>query len=182
MKGRAAAIKLDPAPPSMRISNISEKGIAHIVNEKRVQVEFIMMSTKVVFVGRVLQIEQNHLHISLPNSLVSIERRKNARYPSTDDMMAFLDLSVWKPHPDDDTAAPFYLHQREVAGYRQIIDLSSAKDSRFLDAVGQSGHFLSKHYDDFLHDWHDVKHRPMRMNRADIEKAAIGHLRLEPRK
>ena len=68
--------------------------------------------------------------------------------------------------------------QHSVPGYREIIDLSPANDSRFLDAVGESGHFLSKHYDDFLRDWRAVKHRKMRMDRADVEKDALGRLRL----
>ena len=71
--------------------------------------------------------------------------------------------------------------QHEVPGYRQIVDLSPANDSRFLDAVGESGHFLSKHYDDFLEDWRAVRHRPMRIDRAKIEKGALGRLRLTPR-
>ena len=70
--------------------------------------------------------------------------------------------------------------QHSVPGYREIIDLSPANDSRFLDAVGESGHFLSPHYDDFLKDWRAVKHKKMRMDRADIERDAIGHLRLTP--
>jgi len=53
--------------------------------------------------------------------------------------------------------------------------------SRFADAVGESGHFLSKHYDDFLPDWQAVRHRPMRMDRKAIEKGAIGTLTLRPR-
>jgi penicillin G amidase len=76
--------------------------------------------------------------------------------------------------------APF--DQRNVPGYREIIDLSPANDSRLLDAVGQSGHFLSSHYADFLPDWHDVKHRKMRMERADIDRGAVGHLRLTPQR
>jgi penicillin amidase len=71
--------------------------------------------------------------------------------------------------------------QTAISGYRQIIDLSPGNDSRFLDAVGQSGHFLSRHYDDFLDDWHEVRHRPMRMERQDIERDAIGTLVLVPR-
>src|SRR5262249_11162058 len=71
--------------------------------------------------------------------------------------------------------------QHSVAGYRQIIDLSSANDSRFIDAVGQPGHRLSTHYDDFLRDWREVKPRKMRMERNDIERGAIGRLRLGPR-
>jgi penicillin G amidase len=71
--------------------------------------------------------------------------------------------------------------QRSVAGYREIIDLSPANDSRFIIDVGESGHVLSNHYDDFLEDWHAVQHRKMRMERADIERGALGHLRLVPR-
>jgi penicillin amidase len=76
-------------------------------------------------------------------------------------------------------ATPY--EQHSVPGYRQIVDLSPANDSRFIDAVGQSGHFLSPHYDDFLSDWQAVRHRRMRMDRADIEKGALGRLRLIPR-
>jgi penicillin amidase len=70
--------------------------------------------------------------------------------------------------------------QHTVPGYREIIDLSPANDSRFIDAVGESGHFLSKHYDDFQRDWQAVRHKKMRMERADIERNAFGHLRLTP--
>ena len=77
-------------------------------------------------------------------------------------------------------AADSPYEQHAVAGYREIIDLSPANDSRFLDAVGQSGHFLSSQYDAFLKDWRAVKHKKMRMDRADIERGAIGHLRLTP--
>ena len=75
-------------------------------------------------------------------------------------------------------AADSPYEQHSVSGYRQIIDLSPANDSRFADAVGESGHFLSKHYDDFLAGWQGVRHRPMRMDRTEIEKGAIGTLRL----
>ena len=61
-----------------------------------------------------------------------------------------------------------------VPGYRQIVDLSPANDSRFLDAVGEAGHFLSPHYDDFLADWQAVRHRQMRMTRAEVDAGAIG--------
>jgi penicillin amidase len=70
--------------------------------------------------------------------------------------------------------------QRAIPGYRQIIDLSPRNDSRFLDAVGQSGHFLSPHYDDFLNNWQTVNHLPMRMERTAIDAGALGTLRLTP--
>jgi penicillin amidase len=76
------------------------------------------------------------------------------------------------------TEHPF--EQRSVSGYRQIVDLSPANDSRFLVDVGESGHPLSSHYDDFLADWQAVRHRKMRMARSDVEAGAIGHLTLLP--
>jgi penicillin amidase len=78
-------------------------------------------------------------------------------------------------------AADHLYEQHSVPGYRQIVDLSAANDSRFLDAVGESGHPLSAHYDDFLADWRTVRHRRMRMERADIDKGATGRMRLTPR-
>jgi penicillin amidase len=79
-----------------------------------------------------------------------------------------------------DVDRPF--EQHTVPGYREIIDLSPANDSRFLTDVGQSGHPLSRHYDDYLPDWRAVKHRKMRMERADIDRGALGRLRLEPQR
>jgi penicillin amidase len=71
--------------------------------------------------------------------------------------------------------------QHSAASYRQILDMSSSGDgSRFADAVGQSGHPLSRHYDDFLESWRTVTLRPMRMDRTAIESDAIGRLTLTP--
>ncbi|MBI4484532.1 MAG: penicillin acylase family protein, partial [Acidobacteria bacterium] len=78
-------------------------------------------------------------------------------------------------------AADRPFEQRHVPGYREIIDLSPGNDSRFLADIGQSGHPLSPHYDDFLSDWKAVRHCRMRMERADIERGAMGTLRLTPR-
>ena len=78
------------------------------------------------------------------------------------------------------TAADHPYEVHTVPGYREIIDLSPANDSRFLDAVGESGHPLSPHYDDFMKDWRAVTHRKMRMDRAEIDRGALGHLRLTP--
>ncbi len=77
--------------------------------------------------------------------------------------------------------APRPFEQHSLAGYRQIVDLSPSNDSRFLDAVGQSGHPLSAHYDDALQDWSAGRQRKMRMERAEVERGAIGRLRLTPR-
>lgn len=70
--------------------------------------------------------------------------------------------------------------QHAVSGYRQIIDLGSADTGQFLLAVGQSGHVLSAHYDDYLEDWQAVRYRPMRLDRAAVLRDQEAVLRLEP--
>src|SRR5262249_34587375 len=70
--------------------------------------------------------------------------------------------------------------QHSVPGYREIVDLSPAYDSRFIDAVGESAHFLSPHYPHLQRDWQAVRYRKMRMQRADIENGALGRLHLTP--
>jgi penicillin amidase len=77
--------------------------------------------------------------------------------------------------------APRPFEQHSVPGYRQIIDLSPANDSRFLEAVGQSGNVFSPHYDDALRAWSMGRYRSMQMERRQIEQGALGRLRLVPR-
>ena len=79
-------------------------------------------------------------------------------------------------------AADRPFEQHNIASYREIVDLSPQNDNRFIDAVGESGHPLSAHYDDFLADWRGVKYRRMRMDRHEIDDGAIGRLRLVPAK
>jgi penicillin G amidase len=80
------------------------------------------------------------------------------------------------------TVAPAQRYeQHAAAGYREIVDLSPQNDSRFIIDLGESGHPLSPHYSDFLERWRDVQTVPMRMDRAAVERGAIGHLTLTPR-
>lgn len=75
-------------------------------------------------------------------------------------------------------ASPYL--QRNIAGYRQVVDLSHLDGGRFIHAPGQAGHPLSPHYDDYLSDWAAVRFRPLRLERASVEAAAAATLRLEP--
>lgn len=125
VKGRSGDLILDSVPNGMRISGISDKGVQHLGGKgSRVQVEFIMMSTKVVFASAILVSEQNSIIIAVPTALVSIERRKNARYTCSEDLLGLIELSVWKPDQNDMTAPPFYMHNQSLAGLIQIADLS----------------------------------------------------------
>lgn len=70
--------------------------------------------------------------------------------------------------------------QYVAPSYRQLIDLSNPDGGRFTLAPGQSGHFLSSHYDDLLADWRALRYRPLRFERATVERGEVERLRLEP--
>ncbi|WP_029215459.1 penicillin acylase family protein, partial [Kallotenue papyrolyticum] len=74
--------------------------------------------------------------------------------------------------------APF--RQTHVPGYRQLVDLADPNAGRFIHAGGQSGHFLSPFYDDYLADWQAGRYRPMWMDREQIQTAGATTLWLEP--
>ncbi|MEZ4608232.1 MAG: penicillin acylase family protein [Deinococcales bacterium] len=70
--------------------------------------------------------------------------------------------------------------QSSGPGYRAIYDFSNLDNSRFIQTTGQSGNPLSLHYRDFLERWRNVDYLPMTTVRADIEKQALGLLKLSP--
>lgn len=69
---------------------------------------------------------------------------------------------------------------RHAASYRAIYDLGDVENSVFATNTGQSGHFLSPHYDDWVERWQTGAYVPMRTRRVAIEAGALGTLHLVP--
>ena len=66
------------------------------------------------------------------------------------------------------------------AGYRGVYDLADPDSSVFIISTGQSGHFLSRHYDDLAQLWRRGEYIPMSLD-ADLARAAsVGVTRLIP--
>jgi len=66
------------------------------------------------------------------------------------------------------------------AGYRGVYDLADPDSSVFISSTGQSGHFLSRHYDDLAQLWRRGEYIPMSLD-ADLARAAsVGVTRLIP--
>jgi penicillin amidase len=78
-----------------------------------------------------------------------------------------------------DEEEPFV--QNHGPAYRAIYDMDPLGQSLFIQNTGQSGNPLSSHYRDFAEKWRDGEYVPLLMNRAEIESASIGTLRLTPR-
>ncbi len=66
------------------------------------------------------------------------------------------------------------------AGYRGVYDMADPEASVFITATGQSGHPLSRHYDDLGLMWRRGEYIPMTLDPALARAGGIGVTRLEP--
>ncbi|WP_298566716.1 penicillin acylase family protein [uncultured Aliiroseovarius sp.] len=67
------------------------------------------------------------------------------------------------------------------AGFRGVYDFSDPNSSLFVIATGQSGHPLSRHYDDLGELWRRGEYTPMSLDPALARAASVGVTNLLPR-
>lgn len=67
-----------------------------------------------------------------------------------------------------------------IPALRQVIDLGDLGNSRMIHSVGQSGHPMSEHYDDFIDPWRLFEYHPSNWERGDAEAGNANVLVLEP--
>ncbi|WP_068114528.1 penicillin acylase family protein [Tropicimonas marinistellae] len=68
-----------------------------------------------------------------------------------------------------------------AAGFRGVYDFADPDSSVFVTATGQSGHPLSRHYDDLGELWRQGEYIPMSLNPELARAGAVGITRLFPR-
>lgn len=68
-----------------------------------------------------------------------------------------------------------------AAGYRGVYDFADPDSSVFIAATGQSGHFLSRYYDDLAQFWRRGEYIPMSLDENLARAAAVGVTRILPR-
>ena len=76
--------------------------------------------------------------------------------------------------------APNPFHNVHGAGYRGVYDFADPDSSVFVISTGQSGHFLSRHYDDMGQLWRRGEYIPMSLDIDLARAAAVGVTRLVP--
>ncbi len=67
------------------------------------------------------------------------------------------------------------------AGYRGVYDFADPDSSVFVIATGQSGHFLSRYYDDQSQLWRRGEYIPMSLDENLARAGALGTTRILPR-
>ena len=66
------------------------------------------------------------------------------------------------------------------AGYRSVIDLADPDSSVFITSTGQSGHPLSRHYDDLAGLWRRGEYIGMSLDPGLARAGASGITHLRP--
>ncbi len=67
-----------------------------------------------------------------------------------------------------------------AAGYRGVYDFSDPDSSLYIIATGESGHILSRHYDDLAAIWRRSEYIPMSLDPDFARAGAVGITRLDP--
>lgn len=68
-----------------------------------------------------------------------------------------------------------------AAGYRGVYDFADPGSSVFIVSTGQSGHFLSRHYDDLAQLWRRGEYIPMSLDPDLARAGAVGVTVLNPK-
>ena len=68
-----------------------------------------------------------------------------------------------------------------AAGYRGVYDFADPGSSVFIISTGQSGHFLSRHYDDLAQLWRRGEYIPMSLDPDLARAGAVGITVLKPK-
>jgi penicillin amidase len=76
---------------------------------------------------------------------------------------------------------PNPFHNVHGAGYRGVYDFADPDSSVFVISTGQSGHMLSRHYDDLAQLWRRGEYIPMSLDVELARAASLGTTRLLPR-
>ncbi|WP_299736401.1 penicillin acylase family protein [uncultured Roseobacter sp.] len=71
-------------------------------------------------------------------------------------------------------------HNVHGAAYRGVYDFADPDSSVFITSTGQSGHFLSRHYDDMAQLWRRGEYIPMSLDEGLARAAAVGVTVLRP--
>ncbi|MEZ4741488.1 MAG: PilZ domain-containing protein [Bdellovibrionota bacterium] len=108
---------------TLKLSGISDQGIEYLQGRSFLQAEFVMMATKITFICKLLRLEEGTVLVTFPKSLISIERRKNARFATNEQVSAFINVGK-NPAKDLATTPPVFLQYESLKGYMAVADIS----------------------------------------------------------
>lgn len=108
----------------VKISDVSVKGSKHLCSDPVIQVEFLLMDTKVQFKSKIIKSENESLLIVLPNIIYSIERRLNERVLTNERMIGYIGLNYPSQYFQDLSSHPVYPIFSDIFKCLPVADIS----------------------------------------------------------
>ncbi len=108
------------------ISQISDQGVRYLNGSTQVNIEFRGMTTQLSFDGIIRRCGGHELIVGLPDVLMSLERRKNARYVTHLSLPAFVKVGSWVAKSSDLASPPIVPHFAELSSWIRLADLSAS--------------------------------------------------------
>lgn len=124
VKGRASGIVSQAGWNGIRITNVSIQGISYLSKTRFVKVEFRGMSTQVTFESQIVLRDASSIIVKVPDTMISIERRKAARFPSVPHLSSYLSMGVWRASPGEHTSPPTYPIFGDMCSWIRVFDIS----------------------------------------------------------
>jgi hypothetical protein len=109
-----------------KVCSISARGLDHLVKKGKggVQLEFPLSSLYMTFYSSISDLSVEECTFTIPNYIVSMERRKNTRFLVVGTHRAFVSIEGWEPSVDDSGVRPIFLASKETARLVSVGDIS----------------------------------------------------------
>ena len=143
MKGLAQEVISTPESSDkyLSITGLSADGIGHLKTCPLITVEFVLLSTKIVFASRIVHQRGETIRIRFPRQIYNVERRKAMRHDTSETFPAFMELSFLKETGEDPMlcrpAFPQYKHLESMVRIENLSLGGVCFTSRFPELIGQ---------------------------------------------
>lgn len=107
------------------MNKVSEAGLSKLDVGMPIKIEVLGMSSQLTFHTLVIEKTAGGIICAMPRSLLSTERRINARFRATEDLSAFMSFSFWKAMQQDPATQPYFSSYGGIAHWVNVADISA---------------------------------------------------------
>lgn len=107
------------------LNKMSEAGLSKLDIGMPIKIEVLGMASQLTFQTLVIEKMPSGIVCAMPRSLISTERRTNARFRTTNDLTAFMSFSFWKAQQQDLASQPYFSAYGGIAHWISVADISA---------------------------------------------------------
>ena len=107
------------------LNKMSEAGLSKLEIGTPIKIEVLGMASQLTFHTLVIEKTGTGIVCAMPRSLISTERRTNARFRTTNDLTAFMSFPFWKAQQQDHATQPYFSVYGGIAHWVSVADISA---------------------------------------------------------